>query len=73
MYNGNTGLNGKVDAWLIKTVKINMLTFRDIFLFSEIAPFFIAISVASGKITISASKVIKKLLSVILSLSTVLT
>ena len=28
LYNGNTGLNGKVDVWLMKTAKINMLIFR---------------------------------------------
>ena len=28
LYNGNTtGLNGKVDVWLLKTVKIDMLIF----------------------------------------------
>ena len=31
LYNGNTGLNGKVDYWLMKTVKINMLIFRYMF------------------------------------------
>ena len=31
LYNGNTGLNGKVDVWLMKTVKINMLIFRYMF------------------------------------------
>ena len=46
LYNGNTGLNGKVDVWLMKTVKINMLIFRYMFLFSEATPFFISISVA---------------------------
>ena len=39
LYNDNTGPNGKVDAWLMKTVKINMLIFRYIFLFSEKTPF----------------------------------
>ena len=28
LYNGITGLNGKVDVWLMKTAKINMLIFR---------------------------------------------
>ena len=46
LYNGNAGLNGKVDVWLMKTVKINMLIFRYMFLFSEATPFFISISVA---------------------------
>ena len=35
LYNGCTGLNGKVDVWLMKTVKINMSIFRYIFLLSE--------------------------------------
>ena len=46
LYNGNTGLNGKVDFWLMKTVKINILIFRYMFLFSEAISFFISISVA---------------------------
>ena len=46
LYIGNTGLNGRVDVWLMKTVKINMLIFRYMFLFSEATPFFISISVA---------------------------
>ena len=46
LYNANTGLNGNVDAWLMKTVKINMLIFRYIFSFSEATPFSISISVA---------------------------
>ena len=45
LYNGKTGLNGKVDALLMKTVKINMLIFRCMFLFLETTPFFILISV----------------------------
>ena len=73
LYNGNTGLNGKVDVWLMKTVKINMLIFRYMFLLSEVTPFFISISVALGKILISASKLAKKLLSVIFSFSVILT
>ena len=73
LYNGNTGLNGKVDVWLMKTVKINMLIFRYMFLFSEATPFFISISVAYGKIMISASKVAKKLLSVIFKSSLIIT
>ena len=73
LYNGNTGLNGKVDFWLMKTVKINMLIFRYMLLFSEAISFFISISVAWGKITISASKVAKKLLSVIFKFSIILT
>ena len=73
LYNGNTGLNGKVDVWLMKTAKINMLIFRQMFLFSEATPSFISISVAQGKIMISASKVAKKLLSVIFKFSMVLT
>ena len=44
LYNGNTDLNSKVDVWL--TVKMNMLIFRCMFLFSEATPFFISISVA---------------------------
>ena len=43
------------------------------FLFSEATPFFISISVAWGKIMISASKVAKKLLSIIFSFSMILT
>ena len=35
LYNGNTDLNDKVDVWLMKMVKINMLIFRYMFLFSE--------------------------------------
>ena len=35
LYNGITGLNGKVNVWLMKTVKINMLIFRYMFLPSE--------------------------------------
>ena len=73
LYNGNTGLNGKVDVWLMKMVKINMLIFRYMFLFSEATPFFISISVAQGKIMISASKVAKKLLSIIFKFSMILT
>ena len=46
LYNSNTGLNGKVDVWLLKTVKINMSIFRYMFLFLEATPFFISISVA---------------------------
>ena len=46
LYKGNTGLNGKVDIWLMKTAKINMLFFRYMFLFSEATPSFISISVA---------------------------
>ena len=46
LYNDNTDLNGKVDVWLMKTVKRNMLIFRYMFLFSEATPFFISISVA---------------------------
>ena len=41
---GNTGLNGKVDVWLMKTGKINMLIFRYMFLSSEATPFFISVS-----------------------------
>ena len=44
LYNGNTGLNGKVDVWLMNTVKINMLTFRYMFLLSEASRIFISIS-----------------------------
>ena len=72
LYSGNTGLNGKVDVWLMKTVKINMLIFRYTFLFSEPTPFFISISVAQGKIIISASKAAKKLLSLIFKFSLIL-
>ena len=72
MYSGNTGLNGKMDVWLIKTFKINMLVFRYMFLFSEATPFFISVSVALRKIMISASKVAKKLLSVIFKFSMIL-
>ena len=72
LYNDNTGLNGKVDVWLMKTVKINILIFRYMFLFSEPTPFFISISVAQGKIMISASKAAKKLLSVIFKFSLIL-
>ena len=46
LYNGNTDLNDKVDVWLMKTIKIYMLIFRYMFLFSEATPFFISISVA---------------------------
>ena len=42
------------------------------FVFSEATPFFISIAVAQGKIMISASKVAKKLLSVIFKFSMVL-
>ena len=45
LYNGNTGLNGKADFWLMKTVKVYMLIFRYMFFFSEAFPFFISISV----------------------------
>ena len=44
LYTGNTGLNGKMDVWLMNAVKINMLTFRYMFLLSEASPFFISIS-----------------------------
>ena len=57
LYNGNTDLNGKLDAWWMQMVKINMLIFRYTFLFSEATPFFISASVGQGKIIISASKV----------------
>ena len=45
LYNGNTGLNGKVYAWSMQMVKINMLIFRYTFLFPEATPFFISASV----------------------------
>ena len=73
LYNGNTDLNGKVDVCLMKTVKINMLIFRYMFFLSEATPFFISISAAWGKIIISASKVAKKLLSVIFKFIMILT
>ena len=57
----------------MKTDKINMLIFRYMFLFSGATPFFISISVAKGKIMISASKVAKKLPSVIFIFILILT
>ena len=45
LYNGNTGLNGKVYAWLMRMVKINMLIFRYTVLFSEATQIFISASV----------------------------
>ena len=73
LYNDTTGLNGKVDVWLMKTVKIYMLIFRYMLLFSEATPFFISVSIAKRKIMISASKVAENLLSVILKFSMILT
>ena len=32
LYTGNTGLNGKMDVWLMNAVKINMLTFKTFFM-----------------------------------------
>ena len=47
LYNDNTSLNGnKVDVWSMKTVKIYILIFRYMLLFSEATPFFISISIA---------------------------
>ena len=46
LYNGNTGLNSNVDVLLTKTLKINILIFRYMFLFSEATLFFISVSVA---------------------------
>ena len=53
LYNGNTGLNCKVDAWLRE-----ILIFRYTFWFLLETPFFISASVAQIKIMIYASKML---------------
>ena len=50
LYNGNTGQNDKVDVWLMKPVKRNMLIFRYMFLFSESTPFSFQSQVRKEKI-----------------------
>ena len=53
LYNGNTGLNYKVDAWLRW-----ILIFRYTFWFLLETPFFISASVAQRKIMIYVSKML---------------